>query len=142
MQEDLEFKASCALRWHAASKTQNQIYTHTHQALEKHKNKIFNEAIMSGDTKPLKEQFQEIMMNVNAIMQERTRSCGNSTVGRTYLSRMHEALGSIPRRKREEEVERDKRKEEEGTDGGKEGRGKERRKKGKKEVKAKYLRFL
>ena len=52
---------------------------------------------------------------------KRTRSCGNSTVGRIYLSRMHEALSSIPRTKRKEAVERNKRKEEEGTEGGKKG---------------------
>lgn len=64
---------------------------------------------MSSDRKPLKEQFQEIMMNVAVIIQKRTRSCGNNTVGRTYLSRIHEALGSIPstKKKKEEGVERD-----------------------------------
>lgn len=55
---------------------------------------------MSSDRKPLKEQFQEIMMNVAVIIQKRTRSCGNNTVGRTYLSRIHEALGSIPSTKK------------------------------------------
>lgn len=69
-------------------------------------------------------------MPMSPYKKTRTRSCSNSKVGKTYLSRMHEALGSIPSTKREEGEERDREREEEEMEGGKEGKKgrKERRK--------------